>query len=401
MLLTHFHRVLFLCTLMMLLPASVRAASFDCLKAQTFIENAICKNGRLSLLDGQLAKAYQRALDIAFAPDALKEEQRNWLSKVRNNCQNVGCLANTYEERLKSLKAYDERQRSHSDQMVCEFAELALPEKFKIFVGGAYSGRTTGFQIDQSGHEATQMDVTVHLSSEPVVLMLGAYEPTIWNVKWTADTHIVAVLVSGYHRQAIAGLAAGIPVLNASYDNQSPCGYFYVGENDLNKINPISRRFFGRPADLVFLGKNGIVSVGDAVPIGTKLVTNGSTPPESFLDKNASLAGPAGLEEAVRKGLLRKATDADADAWVNAVAASTANPDLPVIAGEGRAKPHRPSVFRAYVVLKEFRYPSGLWGGNSGTFFIPKGIPNPTGNPGHSSVYDFNKFNCQGPMCSR
>ncbi len=401
MLLTHFHRVLFLYVLMTLLPVPVCAASFDCSKKQTFIEDAICKNKRLSLLDDQLARAYQHALDIAFAPDALKEEQRYWLSTVRNNCQNVGCLSNTYEERLKSLKSYDERQRSRSDPRVCEFAGLMLPEKFKVFVGGAYSGRTTGFQIDQSGHEATQMDVTVHFSSEPVVLMLGAYEPTIWNVKWTTDTHILAVLVSGYHRQTIAGLAADIPVLNASNDNQSPCGYFYVGENDLNKINPLSRRFFGRPADLVFLGKSGVVSIGNAVPIGTKLITNESAPPESFFDKNAPLAGPAGLEEAVRKGLLRIATDADADAWVNAVAASTASPDLPVIAGEGRAKPHRPSTFRAYVVLKAFTYPSGLWGGDSATFFIPKGVPMPKGNPGHSSVYSFSKFNCQGPMCSQ
>jgi uncharacterized protein len=52
-----------------LLPVNVMAASFDCKKGQTFVEQAICSHQRLSTLDNQLAKAYQRALDIAFAPD--------------------------------------------------------------------------------------------------------------------------------------------------------------------------------------------------------------------------------------------------------------------------------------------------------------------------------------------
>ena len=50
------------------------------------------------------------------------------------------------------------------------------------------------------------MDVVVNYSSKPVVLMLGAYEPTIWNIKWTPTTHIVALLVSGYRRQAVLAL---------------------------------------------------------------------------------------------------------------------------------------------------------------------------------------------------
>jgi hypothetical protein len=235
--------------------------------------------------------------------------------------------------------------------------------------------------------------------AKPVVLMLGAYEPTIWNISWTPTTRIAAVLASGYHHQAIAGLDPGVPTLNTSYDNNGPCGYFYIGERALNNINPISRRFFGRPVDLVYLAKAGNLSIGEEAPEGTTLITSESTHPEFFYDKTAPLAGPAGLEDAIRKGLLRKATDADVDAWVNAVVASTSNRDVPPIAGQGRPKPLRPSTFNAYVVLTPFTYPSGLYGGNLATFFIPKGIPRPTGNSGHSSVYDFNRLNCEGPLC--
>jgi hypothetical protein len=51
-------------------------------------------------------------------------------------------------------------------------------------------------------------------------------------------------------------------------------------------------------------------------------------------------------------------------------------------------------------VLKQFTYPEGLYGAYGATFFIAKGAPRPTGNPGHSAIYDFNTLNCQGALCS-
>ena len=62
---------------------------------------------------------------------------------------------------------------------------------FAVFASGGYSGRTLDFQIDQSGHQATQFDVVVNSPTKPAVLMLGAYEPSIWNISWTPKTKIV------------------------------------------------------------------------------------------------------------------------------------------------------------------------------------------------------------------
>lgn len=67
----------------------------------------------------------------------------------------------------------------------CGFSELSLPTDFAVFAAGAYSGRKIQFQIDLSGHEGTQIDVAVNSPNKPVVLMLGAYEPTIWNIGWS------------------------------------------------------------------------------------------------------------------------------------------------------------------------------------------------------------------------
>lgn len=297
--------------------------------------------------------------------------------------------------------AADEKSRQNSAQKpVCGFTDLKLPEQFSVFAAGAYSGRKIAFQIDQSGHEGTQIDVVVNSPGKPVVLILGAYEPTIWNIGWSPQTQIAAVLVGGYHRQAVAGLERDTPLLNSSYDNKGACGYFYVTPDNLAPLNPLSKRVFGRGVDMVFPATNGKVAIGEPLPARTELVTSGAITPESFHDRTAPIAGPAGLKDAVRKGLLRKATVADAEAWSEAVLQNTPQRDLPPVAGRGVPRPPKPALFNAYVVLKPFTYPSGLYGGNSATFLIPKGVPKPEGNSGHSSVYDFNTLNCQGGLCS-
>jgi hypothetical protein len=96
---------------------------------------------------------------------------------------------------------------------------------------------------------------------------------------------------------------------------------------------------------------------------------------------------------------LRKATDVDVDAWVNAAVANTPSRDVPPIAGEGCPKPLRLGTYNAYVVLKPFIYPAGLYG-SVVTFFIPKGISKPNGHPGGSLVYDFNNLTGFGALCT-
>jgi hypothetical protein len=284
----------------------------------------------------------------------------------------------------------------------CAFDNLSIPTGMRVYAAGGYSGRVLQFQIDQSGHEATQFDIAVNSPGKPVALLLGAYEPTIWNIGWTRGTRIVAVLVSGYHRQAVAGLEKSVPVLNSSYDNKGPCGYFYVGNGQNTALNPQSRKVFNQQVDMVFPGdRKGKIVVGDPLAAGADLVTSGATSPESFRDSSAPLAGQAGLDSAVAKGVLRLATTADGDAWVAAVKAATGPADVPPVAGQGVPGPTRPRMHNAYVVLGAFTYPSGLYGANSATFFIARGVPKPSGNPGHSSVYDFNSLVCRGPLCER
>jgi hypothetical protein len=298
-------------------------------------------------------------------------------------------------------------------EVACSFVDRNLPKDTIVVAAGGYAGRKLDFQIDQSGHEATQFDIAVH-SDKPVALLLGAYEPTIWSIGWSKGTRIVAVFVTGYHRQAVAGLPKGTPLIVSSQEEKQPCGHHYIGdEGNLSWINPKSRTVFGVEATRVYTRNlKGLVEIVETTREKTDYVTSPDTPPDFYRDKDAPMAGAAGLDEAVKKGLLRALTDEDIrmvqQHYIDnaPTGPSGLKGDIPPIAG---ARPDAPSPDlaprldkrRAYVVLKPMVFPAGLYGGNSATFVVPAGTPAPTGNPGHSTVHDLNKpsSTCQGPRC--
>jgi hypothetical protein len=277
----------------------------------------------------------------------------------------------------------------------CAFPSLA-GQAFKLYAAGAYSGRKLGMQIDQSGHEAGRIDVGVNRPGESVALMLGSYDPTVWHVGWTRGTRILAVLVGGYHRQVVTGLPKGVPVIVSTYDNKGPCGYFHVAADKAPTLNPIARRAFGRGIDMLYPAAQGSVLVGVAAG---GMITDASAQDDAAFRVAADMAaGEAGLAHAVSRGWLREAMQSDADAWI-ATRASRPQADIPPIAGG--APPGRMTVHNGYVVLKPFRLPEGLYGAHSATFFVPKGVPRPTGELGHSVLYDFNTLTCAGTFCER
>jgi uncharacterized protein len=98
-------------------PALSNAASFDCTKSRSFVENTICADKELSELDSQLADVYRPAADTR-----LKSDQRNWLQYVRNTCQTAACIKSVYKHRLKQLASYAPGGASHGQlTMTCEY----------------------------------------------------------------------------------------------------------------------------------------------------------------------------------------------------------------------------------------------------------------------------------------
>ncbi|MCF3936178.1 MliC family protein [Acuticoccus sp. M5D2P5] len=100
-------------------PLSIGAAiaaepSFDCAKAQSSAEEAVCQDQALAQLDVTLSNIYQLALNEASASgdeektETLKAMQRGWV-KGRDDCWKAddlkSCITNEYAMRIHALRA--------------------------------------------------------------------------------------------------------------------------------------------------------------------------------------------------------------------------------------------------------------------------------------------------------
>ena len=84
------------------------AASFDCKKAKTETEKAVCDSVTLSKLDEELAKTYRETFSKTRKSNdkrELQKEQREWPDMRDARCYtDEACLANEYADRIEALK---------------------------------------------------------------------------------------------------------------------------------------------------------------------------------------------------------------------------------------------------------------------------------------------------------
>jgi uncharacterized protein YecT (DUF1311 family) len=99
---------------MLLTGSFARSASFDCAKAKTPQEKAICSLPQLSAADDQLEVSYRSALAAVPADmrEPTRDSQRSWLRAVAIECQAgepgsaeslPGCMLRFYQERTSFL----------------------------------------------------------------------------------------------------------------------------------------------------------------------------------------------------------------------------------------------------------------------------------------------------------
>ena len=84
--------------------------SYDCAKATTEMDRAICYSPSLAALDVQLGEAYRKHREQLPAEEipALQAQQREWLARRQKECSIykwwVDCLTGLYNERIAELK---------------------------------------------------------------------------------------------------------------------------------------------------------------------------------------------------------------------------------------------------------------------------------------------------------
>lgn len=282
----------------------------------------------------------------------------------------------------------------------CSFPDLIIPPATKIFAGGAYSGRKLDIQIDDSGDQATLMEVVVNEPKYPVILILGNYEPTIWHFSWTQGTEIIAVVIGGYHTQKVIGLPEDVPVRIGSYEDDK-CWSFYFGDSEkLKVINSLSEQLFKRKPDKGFIPvMPGRLIIGLDSFNDTDLITARKFDEKKFAIPGKPLAGREGIREAINKNLIRPANREIIDTWRDKY---NERQGIDNLANKNTGFQYT-SYDRAYeVISNDFIIPAGLYGANSVHFYIPEGIDIPRGEPGHCTIFLLKDGSCLGasPGCT-
>lgn len=90
----------------LLSPTTGFAASFDCDRASTEDEYAICQNRDLNDLDVKMVTIFDivKSLVMMGQRGALEDDQREWLSDRRRCDDDVRCLRRSYRKRIAELE---------------------------------------------------------------------------------------------------------------------------------------------------------------------------------------------------------------------------------------------------------------------------------------------------------
>ena len=110
--------------LMLGMASHARAASFDCKKASTDVEHAICDDPKLNVLDEQISDRYRHVLSESVAskvPD-IRTAQRTWLAG-RDGCKGAAeglkvCLQARLASREKELDASVDAANAALDRII-------------------------------------------------------------------------------------------------------------------------------------------------------------------------------------------------------------------------------------------------------------------------------------------
>jgi len=86
-----------------LIPCLGFSASFDCKKAKSFTEKAICSDDELSALDEALALEFKETMSRSLKSDAVKKAQLDWMKNTRDKCKDIDCIKASYRKRIADL----------------------------------------------------------------------------------------------------------------------------------------------------------------------------------------------------------------------------------------------------------------------------------------------------------
>jgi uncharacterized protein len=156
------------------IPTAIRAASFNCSKASTKTEKAICSDPMLSRLDEDMAAAYSKALKTSDR-DAVKKEQRKWLKEILAPCiEDKACIRKAYENRLRQLGYDAESQKAVTDDeeneditrsltMTCDYSDYETFQSESVSITQTTENlhKPAGIKIFKRGKDRHEFEIFI------------------------------------------------------------------------------------------------------------------------------------------------------------------------------------------------------------------------------------------------
>jgi uncharacterized protein len=203
------------------------AASFNCARAATAVERAICASPELSELDELAAHYYAEARRTVAAADAtapacLLADQRAWLA-VRNRCTDDACLKRSYLDRLSELDKLQPARRVGEP--------MALPPRpFLITIIGPTDQRPDAVESDPA--RAARLDVTGTLSDDEGAFVLTVpggrrYALMNWYLQQAVLDRLHDVIATPGTRIKLRGFAGRNRASGRDYVEPRRCIYLY------------------------------------------------------------------------------------------------------------------------------------------------------------------------------
>lgn len=152
------------------IPQRAEGPSFDCARAGTPTEFAICASPELAQLDRRMADVYGAAHANASNPSAVVDAQRSWISR-RNACRSdVDCLRAVMQERLAALQATKRPVTTTS----AEFSDTAVSrpdavDPSETLTAGDVTGQSEPITGQGIGATARDDGIRVHPSGRLII----------------------------------------------------------------------------------------------------------------------------------------------------------------------------------------------------------------------------------------
>lgn len=273
-----------------------------------------------------------------------------------------------------------------------------------IFAGGWYRWKKIDQYIDDSWKEVWMYEVSVDYIEKPVVLILGAYEPSIWNIRISQWTRIEKIILGWYYNQVVTGISKTIPTERHVFKETNTNDYFYISKWETTKW---SLKRFGNVETIYYANENGNILIGNQPTPETLWIQDPNNIPENYYKKWDELWWKAGLDLLIQKWVIRVATKADADKWFDGLINSptsylSKNEWFPITDAsdlEVLRKKYTPWFWEYrwtnyYVALKDFKLPGGMYWAFA--FYVPKWIT-VTGDISNGALYNFGTMESNRP----